>query len=135
MLLRAGTEVADLVRRAAPGVRFFVLWLAAWAAIFHTTLVMNVASAAIGETGDAALWVICHTQDGGDPITLHDPLIKKCPKCILGALGHALPPPQLNEFERLALATSIVHAPLSERVPPRDDAHQRPGARAPPLTA
>lgn len=125
--------LATALRRSMPIVRFLTLWLAAWALILQSTLAFNLATATAGAAESGAFSLICHTQDSGDPA--HDLLIKKCPKCVLSILGHSLPPPQAHELQARFFAARVVHAGHRPQTPHRDDTHDRPGARAPPVTA
>lgn len=118
--------------RSMTAIRFIVLWAAVWTLIVQSTLAFSAASAAVGLSGDSSLSLICHTQDGGEPITFHDPLIKKCPKCITGILGHGLPPPQVNGLRLPALTAGATHAPRRAQTLTPQRPHERPETRGPP---
>lgn len=133
--LRSVPALRASFREMMVAVRFAVLWMAACALVFQSTLALVQTSAAVGLSDGLSLSEICSPTGNSDPTAPPDQTVKKCPQCILCIPGFNVLPSEANEPLPPLSAKNRVLAAYERQATATDRLHDHPPARGPPAVA
>ncbi len=124
----------SILRTARSRLCSSLVWFAAWALIFQSTLAFCAMGAAVSGP-DVTAAIICQSSADHSAADDSDAAAKQCASCPFCALGRSVTLPQASI---IALPIPVVVAILVGRIDvisPLPPAHDLPVARGPPATA
>ena len=121
------------------GLQTALVWLAAFALIVQTTLMLCATSAAAGMVDLTSPDVICHSSGGDssnnpDGSSNIDTQAKQCSRCPLCAFARGISVPQTPAVAVQLEAAVVVVFGSSTTISPHLHVHDQPHARGPPTT-